>query len=49
MQEYLSLLTSFDWHRNTSLFRALGGLKGSKEAAATLIDRLPKISVTIAG
>ena len=49
MQEYLSPLVGFDWHRNTSPFRALGGLKGSKEAAATLIDRLPKISVTIAG
>ncbi|HID64935.1 MAG TPA: DGQHR domain-containing protein, partial [Anaerolineae bacterium] len=49
MQEYLSPLAGFDWHRNTSPFRALGGLKGSKEAAATLIDRLPKISVTIAG
>ena len=49
MQEYLSPLASFDWHRNTSPFRALGGLKGSKEAGATLIDRQPKISVTIAG
>ena len=48
MQEYLSPLAGFDWHHNTGPFRALGGLKGSKEAASTLIDRLPKISVTIA-
>ena len=48
MQEYLSPLARFDWHRNTSPFRALGGLKGSREAAATLIDWLPKITVTVA-
>lgn len=49
MQEYLSPLAGFDWHRSTSPFQALGGLKGSREAAATIIDRLPKISVTVSG
>ncbi len=48
MQEYLSPLAGFDWHRDTSPFRALGGMKGCKEATAVLIGRLPKISVTIA-
>jgi len=47
MREYLNPLTDFDWHYETSPFRALGGMKGCKEAASVLIDRLPKISVTI--
>jgi len=34
MQECLNSLAGFDWHRNTSPFRALGGLKGSREAAS---------------
>jgi DGQHR domain-containing protein len=49
MQEYLSPLAGSDWHRDTSPFRALGGMKGCKEAAAVLINQLPKISVTIEG
>jgi len=49
MQEYLSPLAGFDWHRDTSPFRALGGMKGCKEASAMLIDKLPKISVSIRG
>lgn len=48
MREYLSPLAGFDWHRDTSPFRAMGGLKGCKEATTVLIDRLPKVSVTIA-
>ena len=47
MQEYLRPLAGFDWHRKTSPFRSLGGLKGSREAASTLIDLLPKISLTV--
>jgi DGQHR domain-containing protein len=47
MQEYLSPLAGFDWHRGTSPFRALGGMKGCKEATVVLIARLPKISVTM--
>lgn len=47
MRAYLNGLAGFDWHRHTSPFRALGGLKGSQEAASTLIDRLPKIRVTV--
>jgi DGQHR domain-containing protein len=49
MREYLSTLGGFDWHRNTSPFRALGGLKGSWEAASTLIALLPMISVKLEG
>lgn len=48
MRQYLLPLSGFDWHRDTSPFRALGGLKGCKEAAAVLVGRLPKIRVTIA-
>jgi hypothetical protein len=47
MREYLSPLADFDWNRNTSPFRALGGLQGSKEAASTLIGQLPRMSVRI--
>lgn len=47
MQEYLVSLAGFDWHRDTSPFRALGGMKGCKEAVVVLMGRLPKISVTI--
>jgi DGQHR domain-containing protein len=49
MQEYLTPLAGFDWHRDTGPFRALGGLKGCKEASTMLINRLPKISVKITG
>ena len=47
MREYLSPLADFDWNRNTSPFRALGGLQGSREAASTLIDQLPRMSIRI--
>jgi DGQHR domain-containing protein len=48
MQGYLGPLAGFDWHRDTSPFRALGGMKGCKDATTLLIGRLPKVSVAIA-
>jgi DGQHR domain-containing protein len=47
IQEYLCPLSGFDWHRDTGPFRGLGGMKGCTEAAAVLIDRLPRIRVTM--
>lgn len=47
IEKVLSPLAGVDWHRDTSPFKALGGLKGCREAAAMLIERLPKFSVTV--
>lgn len=49
MLEYLSPLAEVDWYCGTSPFRALGGLKGCQEATTMLVERLPKITVTIGG
>lgn len=49
MRHYLSSIAHFDWRLETSPFRALGGLKGSKEAASIVIQQLPKISVSVRG
>ena len=45
--EFLQPLQDFDWHQNTSPFRAMGGMKGCKEATFILISKLPKLSVRI--
>ncbi|MBN1891057.1 MAG: DGQHR domain-containing protein [Thermoflexales bacterium] len=47
MAEYLNPLADFDWRRDTSPFRAMGGLKGCKEATTVLISRLPKVTVKV--
>lgn len=44
---YLEPLDGFDWHRSSSPFRAMGGMKGCQEAANILIGRLPKFSVKV--
>jgi len=46
---FLKPLVNFDWHRNTSPFRAMGGMKGCQEAASTLINYLPKVSIKVSG
>jgi DGQHR domain-containing protein len=47
MREFLDHLAGFDWHRDTSPFRALGGMKGCKEATTVLIGHLPKVRITV--
>ncbi len=47
MAQYLEALHGFDWHRETSPFRALGGMKGCREATSTLINLLPRVRIRI--
>ena len=47
MRLFLSPIAHFDWRLDSSPLRALGGLKGSKEAACMLIRQLPKISLSV--
>lgn len=47
IEVFLMPLEHFDWHQKTSPFHAMGGMKGCKEATSILINKLPKLSVTI--
>lgn len=47
IEEYLSALKEFDWHRDTSPFRSMGGMKGCQEATKILIDQLPKFKISV--
>lgn len=49
IEQYLKSLEGFDWHRDTSPFKAMGGMKGCQEATNMLISRLPKVRINIIG
>lgn len=44
---YMMPLVGFDWNRNSSPFKALGGLKGCIEASNILISKLHKINIKL--